>query len=150
MVLAEYELWGFIIQGIFVTVLSWWRHQMETFSALLVLCEGNSPVVMDSRHKGQWRRALMYYLVCARTGGWANNRDAGDFRRHRVHYGVVIMYYLFWWLPSVVCSTDEIWRCPCIILSPISVLRWVHYWPSQRTHDIIMTSLLRRNDVATL
>ena len=24
--------------------LSWWRHQMETFSALLVLCGGNSPV----------------------------------------------------------------------------------------------------------
>ena len=24
--------------------LSWWRHQMETFSALLVICVGNSPV----------------------------------------------------------------------------------------------------------
>ena len=23
---------------------SWWRHQMETFSALLVICAGNSPV----------------------------------------------------------------------------------------------------------
>ena len=23
---------------------SWWRHQMETFSALLAICEGNSPV----------------------------------------------------------------------------------------------------------
>ena len=25
-------------------ILSWWRHQMETFSALLVICAGNSPV----------------------------------------------------------------------------------------------------------
>ena len=25
-------------------IISWWRHQMETFSALLVLCTGNSPV----------------------------------------------------------------------------------------------------------
>ena len=24
--------------------LSWWRHQMETFSALLALCAGNSPI----------------------------------------------------------------------------------------------------------
>ena len=24
--------------------LTWWRHQMETFSSLLALCEGNSPV----------------------------------------------------------------------------------------------------------
>ena len=26
------------------TGLAWWRHQMETFSALLALCAGNSPV----------------------------------------------------------------------------------------------------------
>ena len=26
------------------TTLSWWRHQMETFSALLAICAGNSPV----------------------------------------------------------------------------------------------------------
>ena len=25
-------------------IYSWWRHQMETFSALLALCAGNSPV----------------------------------------------------------------------------------------------------------
>ena len=25
-------------------IYSWWRHQMETFSALLVICAGNSPV----------------------------------------------------------------------------------------------------------
>ena len=23
---------------------AWWRHQMETFSALLAICAGNSPV----------------------------------------------------------------------------------------------------------
>ena len=34
-----------------VTVTTWWRHQMETFSALLALCAGNSPV--DSPHKGK-------------------------------------------------------------------------------------------------
>ena len=26
------------------SVMAWWRHQMETFSALLALCAGNSPV----------------------------------------------------------------------------------------------------------
>ena len=26
---------------------AWWRHQMETFSALLALCEGNPPVTGD-------------------------------------------------------------------------------------------------------
>ena len=28
----------------YLTLHSWWRHQMETFSALLALCAGNSPV----------------------------------------------------------------------------------------------------------
>ena len=27
--------------------ISWWRHQMETFSALLAICAGNSPVTGD-------------------------------------------------------------------------------------------------------
>ena len=30
-----------------VTMISWWRHQMETFSALLSLCEGNSPATRE-------------------------------------------------------------------------------------------------------
>ena len=29
---------------VFFSVTSWWRHQMETFSALLAICAGNSPV----------------------------------------------------------------------------------------------------------
>ena len=28
-----------------------------------------------SCHKGQWREALMFSLICAWTNGWANNRD---------------------------------------------------------------------------
>ena len=30
----------------------------------------------------------MLSLLCARTNGWANNRDAGDLTRYRAHYGV--------------------------------------------------------------
>ena len=43
---------------------------------------------MDSLHKGQWRRALMFSLICAWTKGWANDRDVGDLRRHCAHYDV--------------------------------------------------------------
>ena len=70
---------------------SWWRHQMETFSALLALCAGNSPVPVNSPHKGQWRRALMFSLICARINDWVNNREAGDLRRYRGHYDVNVM-----------------------------------------------------------
>ena len=70
---------------------AWWRHQTETFSALLALCEGNPPVNGGFPHKGQWRRALMFSLSCAPINGWGNNRDAGDLRRHCAHYGVTVM-----------------------------------------------------------
>ena len=73
---------------------SWWRHQMEEFSALLALCAGNSPVPVNSPHKGQWREALMFSLICACINGWANNREAGDFRRHHSHYGVPVMVHI--------------------------------------------------------
>ena len=39
-------------------------------------------------HKGQWRRALMFYLVCTWINGCVNNHEAGDLRRHRAHYHV--------------------------------------------------------------
>ena len=50
----------------------WWRHQMETFSALLILYAGNSPVPVSCPHKGQWRRALMFSLICAWINDWVN------------------------------------------------------------------------------
>ena len=63
----------------------WWRHQMETFSALLAICAANSP------HKGQWRGSLMFSLMCAWINGWVNNGEATDLRHHRAHYDVIVM-----------------------------------------------------------
>ena len=37
---------------------------IKTFSALLALCAGNSPVPVNSPHNGQWRGALMFSLIC--------------------------------------------------------------------------------------
>ena len=71
--------------------LSWWRHQMETFSAQLALCAGNSPVPVNSPRKGQWRGALMFSLICVWMNGWINNREAGDLRRYRGLYDDIVM-----------------------------------------------------------
>ena len=48
-----------------------------------------SPV--NSTHKGQWRGAFMFYLICAWINIWVNNRNAGDLRRHRAHNDVIAM-----------------------------------------------------------
>ena len=48
-----------------------------------------SPV--SSPHKGQWRGGLMFSLICAWINACVNNRGAGDLRRHRTHYDVIVM-----------------------------------------------------------
>ena len=48
-----------------------------------------SPV--NSPHKGQWRGALMFSLICARIDGWINNGETGDLGRHPAHNGIIVM-----------------------------------------------------------
>ena len=74
----------------------WWRHQMETFSALLALCEGNSPVTGEFPSQGQWRGASVFSLICVWINGWVNNREAGDLRRHGAHCDVSVMRVFVW------------------------------------------------------
>ena len=63
----------------------------KQFSRYWSFVSGIHRWAVTSPHKGQWRGALMFILICALTNGWSNNRDAGDLRRHRAHYGVTVM-----------------------------------------------------------
>ena len=79
--LSSIRSWGdSILDKVYDFALSvtWWRHQMETFSALLAIYAGNSPVPVNSLHKGQWCGALMFSLITAWMNGWVNTREAGD------------------------------------------------------------------------
>ena len=75
------------------SVNAWWRHKMETFSALLAICVGNSPVPVNSSQKGQWCGAFVFSLVCVWIISWVNNHEAGDLRRYRIHYDVTVKDY---------------------------------------------------------
>ena len=70
-------------QNCLMGFVSSWRHQMKTFSALLVFSEGNSqrPVT----------RSFDVFLICVWIYCWVNNREGGEFRRHRAHYYVTVM-----------------------------------------------------------
>ena len=80
---------------------SWWRHQMETFSKLLAICAGNSPVSGEfPAQRPVGRRALMFSLICAWINGWVNNCEAGDLRRHSTHYDVPVIFERCLYTPS--------------------------------------------------
>ena len=65
---------------------------MENFFVLLAICAGNHPWPVNSSHKGQWCRALMFSLICVWINGWVNNGEAGDLRHDHVHCDVTVMF----------------------------------------------------------
>ena len=57
------------------------------------LCgEFTGPRWIPRTDKGQWRRALMFSLICVWINDWVNNREAGDLRRFCAHYDVIVMH----------------------------------------------------------
>ena len=44
-------------------------------------------------HEFHLHPVLVFSLICSWTNGWANNRDAGDFRRLRTHHDVTVMCF---------------------------------------------------------
>ena len=69
------------ITGALIVCYSWWRHQMETFPRYWPFVRGSPRSPVNSPHKGQWRGALMFSLICVWINGLVNNRQAGDLIR---------------------------------------------------------------------
>ena len=72
-------------------VCSWWRKQMETFRVTGPLCGEFTGHRWFPLTKASDAELWCFLLICAWTNGWVNNRDAGDLRRHRAHYVVIVM-----------------------------------------------------------
>ena len=94
---AHYSL---ILEAMFVSMGSpgWhddvikWKHFPRYWSFV----RGIHRYPVNSQHKGQWRGALMFSLICAWINGWVNNREADDLRRYRAHYDVSVMWHWRW------------------------------------------------------
>ena len=64
-----------------------WKH----FPRYWPFVRGIYQPLVNSPHKGQWRGALVFSLICVWINGWVNNREAGDLRCYRAHYYVSVM-----------------------------------------------------------
>ena len=106
---------------------------METFSASLALCAGNSPVPVNSPHRGQWRGALMFSLSCVWINGWVNNHEA-------------ITYYYTDVIMSAMASqiTNRTTSCSTVYSgadqrkhqssASLAFMRGIHRWPVKSPH----------------
>ena len=68
---------------------SWWRHQMGTFSELLALCAGNSPVTGEFPSQRPVPRGFDLFSSAPEQ---TVELTIGDLRRHRAHYDVSLMW----------------------------------------------------------
>ena len=64
-----------------ISSFSWLRHQMKTFSALLALCAGNSPVTQRPV-----TQAFDVFFDLRPNNRLNKQSWAGDLRRHHAHY----------------------------------------------------------------
>ena len=64
---------------------------METFSALLAVCAGNSPVTGEFPAQGPVTQSFAVLFDPRLNKRLSKNREAGDLRRHRAHYDVTVM-----------------------------------------------------------
>ena len=136
---VEYELWIF---HFLYMLLNWW----SWVSTLSVLTQGyfwramivthddvikwkhfprNWPFVrgihrspVNSPHKGQWRGALTFSLICVWINDGVNNREAGDLRRYCAHYDVSVM-----WRP-VLCQTTIRTNASMLLIGPLGTNKW--------------------------
>ena len=128
----------------------WWRHQMETFSALLVICGHRwTPLTKE------WHGALMFSLICAWINGWGwwFETPSRPLWRHckvrvRQAYAICILTYCFP-LPvpsrsTTNCSSnDSLWAFP-------RTDWWTGCWvgnSSLRVSWILRTTLLTSRNV---
>ena len=107
---------------------------MGTFSALLALCSGNSAVAGEFPAQRPVTRSFdVFFDLRLKKNGWVNNREAGDLRRHRSHYDVIVMRKN--WISSVkpcYCPTrsqypTDIFNWHELTLIPAWIKSYIHY-----------------------
>ena len=124
---------------------TWWRHQMETFSMLLAICADR----WIPHAKASDSEFLVFTLICARINGWVNNREAGDLRRNRAHYDVIVIgsvqratYNQMSWYQI----NSRYQQSTCLLIWNY-IATWITttgdvYWPSRR-RECLFNSLFR-------
>ena len=115
-----------------------------------------SPV--NSPHKGQWRGALMFSLICAWINGWVNNREAGDSRHHRAHYDATVMITTrtVGWLQTCTINKNMISPLASFMSCPwnpfwlwyfhYSGLTWALWNCEQSAHRLFVEELVHANN----
>ena len=115
---------------------TWWRHQMESFSALFAFCAGNSPVIGEfPAQKASDADLWCFFFTCARINGWVNNGEVGDCPACRT-YEIARRFWEVVICPIYMCLTvyefSFIWFDLCLFFTIfnfiLNYIRIVTFW----------------------
>ena len=110
--------------------MTWWRHQMETSSALLAICAGISPGTSEFRTQRPVKRSFDVFFDLKQR--LSKQPWAGDLRRHRAHYDVTVMELMWPW------RRDDMETFSALLVLRVGIHRSViGGFPIQRARDDI-------------
>ena len=87
----NFKITFILIESNFKRKSPWWRHQMETVSSLLTLCEENWPVTGRFPSQRASISGFDVFLDISPNKRWTNGRLSGDLRRRDVHIVIVVV-----------------------------------------------------------
>ena len=79
---------------------------METFSAQLAICSGNSPVPGEFPTQRPVTRSFDVFFDLGLNSGWVNNGEARDLRRYQAYYDATVMEKRFYF--QIKCISCDI------------------------------------------
>ena len=108
-------------RGGMVANCTWWRHEMETFSALLAICVGNSPVPGEVPAQRAVTRSFDVFFalrlnkrLSKQSWGWWFETPSRLLWRHHNDQDIVGGLLFFLWHGNTFCFTDPL----CLTLIP--------------------------------
>ena len=90
---------------------------METFSALLALCAGNSLVTGEFPAQRPVTRSFGVFFDLRLYKRLSKNREVGDLRRHRAHYDFIVMTNLRVSKSAKISAGTALFRGVCFLQS---------------------------------
>ena len=134
--------------------MSWWRHQMETFSALLAICAGNSPVPGEFPTQRPVTRSFDVYFdlrpnkrLSKQSWGWWFETLSRPLWRHRN----VISCRFSLFVCALLCH-DFICVCVLLYIDTLTI-QWHHNdrhgFSNHRRLNCLLNRLFRRRSKKT-
>ena len=153
-----------------------WKHfpRYGTFARRIHRSPVNSP------HKGQWRGALIFSLICVWINGWVNNREVGDLRRYHARYDataltkIIFGHFVLWrisiqhmltnihitlqWRNNERDDVSTHWSHDCSgadqrkhqSSASLAFVRGIHRWPVNSPHKWPVTRKMFPSDDVTI